>query len=93
MSDPVHAPSHYQRGGVDCMDTIRALLTHEEFVGFCYGNLIKYTFRWPSKGQTPTERMQDLAKAEEYARLTREAYDELDTLSRKRVAEMVGDPQ
>lgn len=92
MSDPIHAPSHYERGGIDCMDTIRALLTHEEFVGFCYGNLIKYTFRWPAKGQTPTERMQDLAKAEEYARLTREAYDELDTMSRKRVAELLEQP-
>ena len=43
--DPVENPEHYTQGDVECVDAIQAALTHEEFVGYCKGNLIKYTWR------------------------------------------------
>jgi len=44
MSDPIN-PEHYKRGGVECIDAIKAMLTPEEFRGFCKGNVAKYVWR------------------------------------------------
>lgn len=63
MSDAVHHPSHYTLPGltVESVDVIRAVLTPEEFKGWCKGNALKYSLRAGRKD--PTKEVQDLAKA------------------------------
>lgn len=48
--DPVSFPAHYNQGGIECIDAIRSALSPAEFVGFCKGNAIKYTWRSERKG-------------------------------------------
>lgn len=43
--DMVNSPSHYNKGGVECIDAIRAMLGEEGFTAYCRGNAIKYTWR------------------------------------------------
>ena len=65
----VNHPSHYTQGEIECIDAIKASMTHEEFIGYLKGNVIKYVWRYRQKGK-PSE---DLAKAQWYlTRLERE---------------------
>ena len=60
-NDPIN-PSHYKRGGIECIDVIRAAtvgLTGEE--AYCTGAALKYLFRWKQKGGH-----EDLRKARWY---------------------------
>ena len=57
--DPVNHPSHYTRGGIECIDAIKASMSPEEFKGFLKGNAMKYIWRYDAKGK-PVE---DLDKA------------------------------
>lgn len=50
MVDNVNHPDHYQGDGIECIDAIRAMSTPEEFQGHCRANVIKYLWRWKSKG-------------------------------------------
>lgn len=59
--DAVNNPDHYTRGGIETLDFIRAKLTPEQFIGYCWGNVLKYTARWPFKNGK-----QDLRKAQFY---------------------------
>ena len=45
--DMVNSPPHYKLTGLDIesVDVIRAVLTAEEFRGWCKGNAIKYLMR------------------------------------------------
>ena len=63
MNDAVHHPSHYTLPGltVESVDVIRAVLTPEEFKGWCKGNALKYSLRAGRKD--PAKEVQDLAKA------------------------------
>lgn len=63
MDDAVHHPSHYTLPGLDVesVDVIRAVLTPEEFKGWCKGNALKYSLRAGRKD--PAKEVQDLAKA------------------------------
>lgn len=63
MNDAVHHPSHYNLPGltVESVDVIRAVLTPEEFKGWCKGNALKYSLRAGRKD--PAKEVQDLAKA------------------------------
>ena len=63
MNDAVHHPQHYTLPGLDVesVDVIRAVLTPEEFKGWCKGNALKYSLRAGRKD--PTKEVQDLAKA------------------------------
>lgn len=63
MNDAVHHPSHYTLPGltVESVDVIRAVLTPEEFKGWCKGNALKYSLRAGRKD--PAKEFQDLAKA------------------------------
>lgn len=47
--DLVNHPPHYNQGGIECIDAIKAALTPEEFRGFCKGNAIKYIWREQGK--------------------------------------------
>lgn len=63
MNDAVHHPSHYTLPGltIESVDVIRAVLTQEEFKGWCKGNALKYSLRAGRKD--PAKEVQDLAKA------------------------------
>ena len=63
MSDAVHNPGHYERGGMRCDEVMAAMLTPEQRAGFYYGNVIKYVFRWPAKHKTVDGKIEDLEKA------------------------------
>lgn len=41
--------SHYQTDTIECIDSQRASLSHEEFRGHCKGNVQKYLWRYPEK--------------------------------------------
>ena len=49
MSDDINSPAHYTKGGIECIDYLRAKMSHEEFVGFVRGNAIKYLTRMMDK--------------------------------------------
>ena len=59
---PVNNPPHYNLLGTRCIDMIFAVLTKEEFIGFCKGCAMKYRFRAGRKGDA----LRDIAKAETY---------------------------
>jgi hypothetical protein len=57
--DPVNRPAHYNQGGIECIEAIRAALTEEEFRGYLKGNALKYIWRERHKGNSE----QDVKKA------------------------------
>ena len=57
--DLVNQPPHYTRGEIESM---RSMLTAEEFKAFCKGNAVKYIWREDHKGSN----IQDLEKAVVY---------------------------
>ena len=63
VADMVNSPSHYCKGGLECIDVIRAAISDitDPFEAYCTGNIIKYAFRWHGKGGK-----EDLRKAEKY---------------------------
>lgn len=60
--DMVNHPAHYNQGGIETLDIIRASMTSEAFRGYLLGNVIKYRERAQFKGNTK----QDYAKAKFY---------------------------
>ena len=60
-TDNVNQPSHYLKGGMECIDVIKAQLTKEQYQGYLYGNVLKYMWRWPEKNG-----IEDLRKAAHY---------------------------
>ena len=54
-------PEHYTAGEIECIDAIRASMGLEGFANYCKGNVIKYVWRWETKGG-----IQDLMKAQVY---------------------------
>lgn len=50
IGDAVHSPSHYTRGGIECIDAIKASMTSDGFCDYCKGNVLKYIWRWRDKG-------------------------------------------
>ena len=50
IGDAVHSPAHYTKGGIECIQAIKASMTKEAFAGYCKGNVIKYVFRYEQKG-------------------------------------------
>lgn len=57
----VDHPDHYNRGGIECIEALKAALSPEEFRGFCAGNIIKYVWRYPYKNG-----LKDLQKSKWY---------------------------
>ena len=60
-SDNVNRPKHYCKGGLECIQVIKAQLTPEQNIGYLYGNVLKYMWRWPEKNG-----IEDLRKAKHY---------------------------
>jgi hypothetical protein len=48
--DNVNHPSHYNDGGLECIEAIEAQLTPEEYRGYLKGNVAKYVWRERHKG-------------------------------------------
>jgi len=71
--DMVNHPPHYNQGNIDnrgnieCIDAIRAMLSPEEFRGYLRGTSLKYRWRYQYK-----DGMQDIEKAEWYERRLKE---------------------
>lgn len=61
-TEQVNHPSHYNQGGVECIDALKSCLGLEGFRGFCAGNAIKYLWRAGHKGDAKT----DIKKASWY---------------------------
>ena len=59
--DNVNCPKHYCKGGLECIQVIKAQLTPEQNKGYLYGNVLKYMWRWPEKNG-----LEDLRKAKRY---------------------------
>lgn len=60
MDDVVNKPSHYQ-GEVECIEAIKASMSHEAFKGYLKGNIVKYVWRFERKNGH-----EDLLKAQWY---------------------------
>ena len=63
MSDNVTHPNHYCKGGMECIEAIKAAVSGitDPFEAYCTGNIIKYAWRWSDKNG-----VEDLAKAKQY---------------------------
>jgi hypothetical protein len=48
MKDNVN-PDHYKQGSIECIEGIKASMTHEEFIGYLKGNAMKYLWRYRNK--------------------------------------------
>ena len=61
--DEVHNPDHYKLNGlnIEVVDVVKAVLTEEEFKGWCRGNALKYLMRAGKKDENKEK--QDFAKA------------------------------
>ena len=60
--DVVNNPSHYNKGGIECIDAIQQSMTEGAFKGYLKGNVQKYMWRYECKAK-PAE---DLKKARWY---------------------------
>ncbi|OPZ65617.1 MAG: hypothetical protein BWY85_00438 [Firmicutes bacterium ADurb.Bin506] len=69
--DPVHSPSHYTSGGIECIDAMRATFHPSEFAAFCKLNAFKYLWRAGKKGSE----IEDLEKGQVYLGWALEALD------------------
>jgi len=62
-ADAVNHPSHYTKGGIECIDIIKVITGNytKPFCGLLVGNIIKYIYRAPNKNG-----LEDLKKAQWY---------------------------
>ena len=77
MNDPVEHPSHYVKGDIEAIDAIKASMCRTAFEGYLKGQVMKYAWRYESKGK-PHE---DIRKAAFYLRELGKLYEEDDTLT------------
>jgi len=57
---PTTQTEHYnQDEGIECIDAIKAQLTHDEFIGYIRGTIAKYNWRMMHKHPNP---IQDASK-------------------------------
>lgn len=69
----VYNPSHYDLEGlnVQAIDVIKSVLTEEEMMGYCKGNVIKYILRERKKNK-----LEDIKKALMYLNWLAQWYKE-----------------
>ena len=60
--DLVNHPTHYNSGGVECIQAIEASMELEAFQGYLKGNTLKYIWRMSYKGKA----LEDCEKAQWY---------------------------
>ena len=68
--DLVNHPSHYKKGGKECIDVMEEKYGTLAVINFCECNAFKYRWRAGSKAGNPAE--QDEAKAQWYERKAEE---------------------
>lgn len=63
MADMVNHPLHYNNGGVECIDAIKAAVSSCEtpYEGFLVGSILRYIWRYSLKNG-----VEDLEKAQVY---------------------------
>lgn len=57
--DNVNHPPHYTKGDIECIDGIKASMSHNEYLGYLKGAVMKYLWRYQYKNK-PKE---DIRKA------------------------------
>ena len=62
LVDPVERPEHYNKGGIEAIDGIKASMSDTEFQGYLKVNAVKYLWRYTYKNR-PVE---DLRKCRWY---------------------------
>ena len=62
--DMINHPQHYNKGGLECIDVMRAVFGDKEVMAFCKLNAFKYLWRDGSKGED--KQLDDSEKAEFY---------------------------
>ena len=72
--DMVNRPAHYNSGGIECIDAMRAMLGEEGFIAYCKGSAFKYTWRSGLK----FDEGEDLKKAVWYTRMANDDDPRLD---------------
>jgi len=77
--DEVNKPPHYNKGKVECIEAIEAMLTPEEYLGYLRGNSFKYRWRFRYKKEAHS----DLLKAQWYDKKVLDFYIENETLLEK----------
>lgn len=58
----VNHPQHYNQGGIECFDVMRAYYGEQAFEGFCLCSTLKYVMRCRNKDKY----LEDLKKAQVY---------------------------
>ena len=78
MLDNVYSPAHYAGEGMQVIDAIKAFFGEREYVGFLWGNVVKYVLRYRKKGG-----VEDLEKARWYLNklIVAESVTEVDDVS------------
>ena len=67
--DMVNKPAHYVKGGMECIDFIRAIVSDlTPYEAYCLGNVVKYLWRFKDKNGVI-----DLDKAVRYIEFLKEA--------------------
>jgi hypothetical protein len=73
MTDLINCPPHYTQGGVECIESMKACCTSEEFRGYLRLATLKYIWRLNDKGNP----LSDAHKAQWYInRLVQELENE-----------------
>ena len=62
VNNLVDHPEHYTSGEIECIDALKASMSHAEFCGFLKGNAMKYLWRYDKKGKAT----EDLEKSRWY---------------------------
>ena len=66
--DNINHPKHYCKGGLECIDVIRAAVSNlPPFEAVCVANIIKYAWRYKDKNG-----LEDVKKAAKYLQLLQE---------------------
>lgn len=78
MNSAVDHPSHYNKGGIECIDAMEAAFGDECVMDFCLCNSFKYLYRCMHKNRA----LEDLKKAQWY--LTRL----IDTIEKKELTDL-----
>ncbi len=49
VKDLLRAPAHYTQGSLECIDATKAMMTPDEWSGYCRGQAVAYIWRAPHK--------------------------------------------
>ena len=71
-NEKVNHPNHYNQGGIECLDVIKAYYGDDGYEGFCAGNVLKYVMRYKHKENA----LDDLKKARFYLDEVIKMYDD-----------------